>query len=67
VNQFLIEIGLLNKEPIVELPHKRMNENRAKIQAEKYSKKIDWDEQARFQKYILEHNIKLIPYKHYEK
>lgn len=66
VDKFLVEIGLLKEEPKVELPHKVINPNRAKIQEDQYAKKTDWDEQERFQRYIKQHNIRLIPYKHYE-
>jgi acetyl esterase len=66
VDKFLVEIGLLSEEPKVELPHKEINPNRLGIQQQKYAKKTDWDEQERFQRYVKEHNIKVIPYKHYE-
>jgi len=66
VDKFLVDIGLLKEEPKAELPHKVINPNRAKIQEDKYARKTDWDEQERFQRYIKQHNIKLIPYKHYE-
>jgi acetyl esterase len=66
VDKFLVEIGLLSEEPKVELPHKEINPNRMGIQEEKYAKKTDWYEQERFQQYMKEHNITLIPYKHYE-
>ena len=67
VDKFLQEVGLLGPEPQVELPHKRINPNRLAIQESKYADKTDWDEQQRFQRFVREHEIELIPYKHYEK
>jgi len=67
VDRFLVEIGLLQETPKVELPHKQINPNRLKIQDDKYAKKTDWDEQPRFRRYVEKHKIKLIPFKHYEK
>jgi acetyl esterase/lipase len=66
-NDFLISIGLLKPEPEVELPHRRINPNRAQIQESKYQQKRDWDDTPRYRDYIDQHNIKLIPYKHYER
>ena len=66
VDRFLIEIGLVGAEPKVELPHKEISEGRSDIQDGKYDKKTDWDEQERFQRYVKEHDITIIPYKHYE-
>ncbi|MFB0524681.1 MAG: alpha/beta hydrolase [Phycisphaerae bacterium] len=67
VDKFLVEVGLLEEAPKVELPHKVIGAGRTAIQSQKYSKKTDWDEQPRFRRYVEEHNIKLIPFKHYEK
>lgn len=67
VDKFLQEVGLLGPEPQVELPHKRINPNRLAIQESKYADKTDWDEQQRFQRFVREHEIELIPYRHYEK
>lgn len=67
VDKFLVEIGLLKNNPKVELPHKQINPNRLKIQEDKYAKKTDWDEQPRFRRYVQEHGITLIPFKHYKK
>jgi hypothetical protein len=66
VDEFLVSVGLLDTEPKVELPHRRINPNRARIQEDKYSGKRDWDETPKYRDYIEKHNIKLIPYKHYE-
>jgi acetyl esterase len=65
-NEFLISIGLLNREPDVELPHKIINPNRMTIQEDKYSNKKDWDALSKYQQYVKDHNITIIPYKHYE-
>jgi acetyl esterase len=67
VDHFLIEIGILDEEPKVELPHKQINPNRAGIQGQKYAKKTDWDEQERFRRYIEENDITVIPFEHYKK
>jgi acetyl esterase len=66
VDKFLVEIGILGEEPKVELPHKEVQANRAHIQSQKYSKKTDWDEQERFQNYVKENNITIIPFEHYK-
>lgn len=66
VDRFLQEIGLLGPEPKVELPHRRISPNRQAIQESKYEAKTDWDEQERFQRYVRENGIELIPYKHYQ-
>ncbi len=66
VDKFLVEIGFLSSDSDVELPHKHINPRRAEIQQSKYDKKTDWDEQEQFRNYIRDHNIRLIPYKHYE-
>ncbi|MCP5118021.1 MAG: alpha/beta hydrolase [bacterium] len=67
VDDFLVSIGLLDPEPRVELPHRRISPNRTAIQQDKYSKKKDWDEAPKYRRYIQQHQIKLIPYKHYER
>jgi len=67
VDRFLVEIGLLQDNPKVELPHKQISRNRLKIQEDKYAKKTDWDEKSEFRRYVQEHDIGLIPFKHYEK
>ena len=67
VDRFLQEVGLLGPEPQVELPHKHISPNRQAIQESKYSDKTDWDEQERFRHYVREHEIELIPYRHYER
>ena len=66
VNEFLIEIGFLERQPEVELPHKEISSGRAHIQDTKYSGKKDWDELPQYQRYVKEHTITLIPFKHYE-
>jgi hypothetical protein len=48
VDNFLVEIGLLNKQPYIELPHKTISPGRARIQEEKYTKKKDWVEKRYF-------------------
>ena len=66
VNKFLVEIGFLDEEPRVELPHKNIQSHRDQIQQKKYNKKTDWDEQEELQTYLKEHDITRIPYKFYE-
>jgi len=66
VDNFLLEIGLLNEQPYVELPHKTISPGRVRIHQEKYAKTKDWDELPEYQQYVKRHNIKLIPFKHYE-
>ena len=67
VNEFLIDIGFLDRRPEVELPHKRISPGRADIQDTKYRGKKDWDELPQYRRYRKEHNIRLIPFGHYEK
>jgi len=67
VNKFLVEIGFLDAEPAVELPHKQISPGRSEIQDAKYGGKKDWDEMPKYQQYVKDHNIKLISFKHYEK
>jgi hypothetical protein len=57
----------LRGEPAVELPHKEISPGRSEIQDAKYSGKKDWDEILQYRGYREEHNIRLIPFKHYEK
>ena len=66
VNEFLIDIGFLDRQPVVPMPHKEINDNRSEIQEEKYGGKKDWDEIPMYRKYVEDHSITLIPYKHYE-
>ncbi|MHC4402436.1 MAG: hypothetical protein ACYTG0_22455 [Planctomycetota bacterium] len=66
VDKFLVEIGLLDEEPNVELPHKQISASRLKIQKQKYPRKTDWDEQPRFRRYVERHDIEPIPFKHYD-
>jgi acetyl esterase/lipase len=66
-NEFLIDIGFLDREPVIEMPHKSINSNRNEIQDTKYSGKKDWDELPKYKKFREEYNIPLIPFKHYEK
>ncbi|MDA0347520.1 MAG: alpha/beta hydrolase fold domain-containing protein [Verrucomicrobia bacterium] len=66
VNEFLIDIGFLNREPVVEMPHKSISSNRSDIQDTKYDGKKDWDELAKFKKLREDNDIPLIPFKHYE-
>ena len=67
VNEFLVDIGFLDRQPEVELPHKEISAGRSDIQDAKYSGKNDWDEIPKYRRYREEHNIQLIPFKHYEK
>lgn len=67
VNEFLVDIGFLDRQPEVELPHKEISAGRLDIQDAKYSGKKDWDEIPKYRRYREEHNIELIPFKHYEK
>lgn len=66
VNEFLIEIGFLAWEPVIEMPHKSISDNREEIQDTKYGGKKDWDELARYRKFREDNRIPLIPFKHYE-
>lgn len=65
-NEFLIRIGFLDHEPIVELPHKTIDSNRNQIQDEKYSGKKDWDEIERYKHLRDDNQIELIPFNHYK-
>ena len=67
VNEFLIDIGFLDREPVVALPQKEISAGRSEIQDSKYDGKKDWEEVPKYQRYREEHGIKLIPFKHYEK
>ena len=66
VNEFLIDIGFLDREPIVEMPHKIISSNRNQIQDTKYSGKKDWDELEKYRQFREENDIPLIPFTHYE-
>ena len=66
VDRFLVEVGLLDEEPKVDLPHGEIGDNRVPIQQAKYDKKTDWEEQERFRNYMKEHDITLIPFEHYK-
>ena len=66
VNEFLIEIGFLEREPIVGMPRKTINPNRNQIQTSKYSGKKDWDVIPKYRDLRDSNNIELIPFKHYE-
>ncbi len=66
-NEFLIEIGFLDRQPEVALPHKPISGGRSAIQATKYNGKKDWDEIPRYREFVEKHSIKLIPFKHYER
>lgn len=66
VNEFLVDIGFLERKPVVELPHKVINPNRDQIQGSKYRGKKDWDEIPKYRTFRDTHDIKLIPFKHYE-
>ena len=66
VNEFLIDIGFLDRQPVIAMPHKEINAGRDEIQSRKYSNKKDWDELPKYRKYLNDHDIKLIPFKHYE-
>ena len=67
VNEFLIDIGFLDREPVVEMPRKEISAGRSTIQDSKYAGKKDWDEIPKYQTFREDHNIELIPFKHYEK
>jgi len=66
VNEFLVDIGFLDRQPEVELPHKQISAGRSGIQDAKYTGKKDWDEIPRYRRYREKYNIQLIPFKHYE-
>jgi acetyl esterase len=66
VNEFLVDIGLLERQPEVELPHKEISAGRSDIQDAKYGGKKDWDEIPKYRRYREENNIDLILFKHYE-
>ncbi len=66
VNEFLIDIGFLDREPVVDMPHKEISTGRSTIQDSKYAGKKDWEEIPEYQTFREEHDIKLIPFKHYE-
>ena len=66
VNEFLIDIGFLKRDPKVELPHKPINPNRSQIQDGKYKGKKDWDDLDKYRNFRENNQIELIPYKHYE-
>ena len=66
VNEFLVDIGFLDRQPEVELPHKEISAGRSGIQDAKYSGKKDWDEIPKYRRYREENDIKLIPFRHYE-
>ncbi|QXD22741.1 hypothetical protein F7C95_12400 [Opitutia bacterium ISCC 51] len=65
-NEFLISIGFLDREPIVELPHKPINPNRNQIQDGKYSGKKDWDDIEKYKQFRENKQIELIPFNHYK-
>jgi len=67
VNEFLIDIGFLKRDPEIELPGKPINAGRSEIQNSKYAVKNDWEDVPEYRRYREEHSIKLIPFKHYEK
>jgi hypothetical protein len=67
VNEFLVDIGFLKRQPEVELPDKEISAGRSDIQDAKYSGKKDWDEDPKYRRYREENNIDLIPFKHYER
>ena len=66
VNEFLVDIGFLESQPEVALPHKEISAGRSDIQNAKYSGKKDWDEIPKYRRYREENNIDLIPFGHYE-
>lgn len=67
VNEFLVDIGFLDREPEVEMPHKKINPNRNQIQDSKYHGKKDWDEITKYRTFREDHGIPLIPFQHYLK
>jgi acetyl esterase len=67
VNEFLIDIGFFDREPVVEMPRKEISAGRSEIQDSKYAGKKDWEEIPKYQTFRENHNIELIPFKHYEK
>ncbi len=66
VNEFLIDIGFLDRKSEVELENKQISFSRSKIQDAKYRGEKDWDELPKYRRYVETHNIKLIPFKHYQ-
>ncbi len=66
VNEFLVDIGFLDRNPTVPLPRKEISANRSEIQDTKYSGKKDWDEIERYRRFREDNHINLIPFKHYE-
>lgn len=67
VNEFLIDIGFLDRHPVVPMPHKEISNSRSEIQEDKYSAKKDWDEIPKYRQYREDNDIELIPFKHYER
>ena len=61
VNEFLMDIGFLERQPGVELPHKEISPGRSEIQDAKYGGKKDWDDIPKYRRFREEHNIRLIP------
>jgi|GEM_PF-1095512 len=66
VNEFLVDIGFLKREPVIALPQRAISAGRSEIQEEKYAVKNDWEDVPKYQRYREENGIKLIPFKHYE-
>jgi acetyl esterase len=66
VNEFLIDIGFLDRQPVLSMPHKEISDSRSEIQEAKYGGKNDWDEIPMYREFIEDHNITLIPNKHHE-
>ena len=66
MNEFLIDIGFLDREPEAELPRKEISARRSEIQDDKYRDKKDWDEIPTYRRFVNQNSITPIPFKHYE-
>gem|GEM_PF-6867889 len=66
MNEFLIDIGFLDRAPAAPLPCKEISSGRSGIQGAKYSGKKDWEEIEKYRKFREDNRLELIPFKHYE-